>query len=175
MENLLPSKQSFWFHLSFYSSLYKLINRKIWIKKASFFIFCIAGALSTFHTAVIAGGLDSLFSFQPAKADPFLPALDVAALLLGTSHCCQQKILVSFVLRTKPAPAALHADLQHDFGPSQAGEVAASLSIFQHPSDLHLSSTAWLGWWMCPASLCSSGGVRTDSAMYLIYFIFRGR
>lgn len=171
--------QPFWFHLSFYSSLYKLINRRVWIKKVSFFIFCIAGALSAFHTAAIKlpGALGSLFSFRTPRQTPSMYITpDVAALLLGTSRCCQKKGLMSFALRTKLAPAALRTDVQHDFvsgtQPSWGG-CGLGLHLSAPFSSLpHFHCLAWLGWQMGPASL-HSNGVQTGCAGYFICFIFK--
>lgn len=173
MGNLLPTTQPFWFHLSFYSSLYKLINRRVWIKKVSFFIFCIAGALSAFHTAAIKhpGALGSLFSFWRPKQTPSYPLQMRLPFCLAPATAAKRRSWCHL-----PSGLNLHLRVYAQtcsvtlfLGPSQAGEAAASVSIFQHPSAPCLISTAWLGWWMGPASL-RSDGVQTGCAMHFICF-----
>lgn len=171
MGNLLPTTQPFWFHLGFYSSLYKLINRRVWIKKVSFFIFCIAGALCVFHTAAIKHPHvpHRLFSFWRPKQTPSYPLqmhlpFCVAPAAEGRSRChLSSGRNLHLWLYVQPCSMTLC------LGPSQAGEAAALVSIFQHHSPPCLISTAWLSWRMGPASL-RSDGVWTGCTLYFIYF-----
>lgn len=140
--------QPFWFHLSFYSSLYKLINRRVWIKKVSFFIFCIAGALSAFHTAAIKhpGAPSSLFFWRLKQTPSYplrmrLPSCLAPAAAAERRSWCHLPSGLNLHLRLYGQTCSVTLGL----GPSQAGEAAASVSIFQHSSAPCLISTA-LAW-----------------------------
>lgn len=144
----------------FYSSLNKLINRRVCIKKVSFFIFCIAGALSAFHPAAIKHPSEpgSLFSFRrPEQTVPCL--LQMWPPFALCQPCCGKKDWVSFTLRTKPAPVGAHVQRGAVFGiqPSRGR---------QRPRSPPLSTLSWAfsllslagGWHPTPAGCRQAAG-----------------
>lgn len=137
MGNLLPTMQPFWFHLSFYSSLYKLINRKVEMKKVSFLhVLHSWSPLCIPHRWIKHPGVPgSPFSLRDQSRTP-LPTPNTSALLPGASHHCL-KVLVSFA-----SGLILHLQLHLVSGTQRPR--SPSFSTFSSLPHSHCLAGGWL-------------------------------